>query len=62
MRGLAEQRLGVVSMRCLLLQELNAVVIRKFCKRFHHCEREIAIYSGIEESVGELKVTKRASK
>jgi hypothetical protein len=61
-RGLAEQRLCVVSVRCLLLQELKAVVMRKCCKGFHHCEREIAIYSGIEESVSELKGTKRASK
>jgi hypothetical protein len=62
MKGLAEQRLCVVSMRCLLLQELKAVVIRKSCKSFHHYERKIAIYSGIEESVSELKGSKRAAK
>ena len=62
MRGLAEQRLCVVWVSCLLSQELKAVGIRKSWKRFHHCEREIAIYSGIEDSVGGLKATKRASK
>jgi hypothetical protein len=62
MRGLAEQRLCVIWVSCLLLQKLKAVVIRKLCKGFHHCGREIAIYSGIEEPVGELKATKRASK
>lgn len=60
--GASRAALCVASMRCLLLQELKAVAIQKFCQSFHHCERKIAIYSGTEDSVSELKGTKRASK
>jgi hypothetical protein len=60
--GAGRAALCVASMRCLLLPELKAIAIRKFCKSFHHCARKIAICRGIEDSVSEMKGTKRASK